>query len=118
MGVGLNWGSDGPEGPGSIGDPAPCVLCKVPTILRSPKGKPCHKVCAERWLDRQVEAKQRRDQTQVLQQDLAEQAEAKQLRQQARTDTEQREQLLDLDRQARDRRDDTDTDNILVLTLE
>jgi hypothetical protein len=30
----------------------PCVLCGKPTILRSPdKGVPCHKTCAEKWLE-------------------------------------------------------------------
>lgn len=29
----------------------PCVLCDKPTPLRSDKGKPVHKVCAENWLD-------------------------------------------------------------------
>jgi hypothetical protein len=47
----LDWTATGPDGAGSVGPPAPCVLCRVPTILRSPKGKPCHKVCAERWTD-------------------------------------------------------------------
>jgi hypothetical protein len=29
----------------------PCVLCTKPTPLRSDKGVPVHKVCAEDWLD-------------------------------------------------------------------
>lgn len=29
----------------------PCVLCGSPTPLRSDKGTPVHKVCAENWLD-------------------------------------------------------------------
>jgi hypothetical protein len=29
----------------------PCVLCDKPTPLRSDKGKPVHKVCAEAWID-------------------------------------------------------------------
>ncbi|WP_433894803.1 hypothetical protein [Streptomyces sp. CA-111067] len=29
----------------------PCVLCDKPTPLRSDRGKPVHKVCAENWLD-------------------------------------------------------------------
>ncbi|QMU79814.1 hypothetical protein GXW83_33065 [Streptacidiphilus sp. PB12-B1b] len=29
--------------------PAPCVLCDKPTNLRSDRGKPVHKVCAEDW---------------------------------------------------------------------
>lgn len=29
----------------------PCVLCGKPTPLRSDKGKPVHKVCAEKWLN-------------------------------------------------------------------
>lgn len=27
----------------------PCVLCDRPTPLRSDRGKPVHKVCAENW---------------------------------------------------------------------
>ncbi|WDZ86373.1 hypothetical protein [Micromonospora cathayae] len=34
---------------GSAGTPEPCVICGQPAICRSPKGKPCHKVCAESW---------------------------------------------------------------------
>lgn len=34
-----------------VADPAPCVLCQKPALLRSPdKGVPCHKTCAERWV--------------------------------------------------------------------
>jgi hypothetical protein len=29
----------------------PCVLCDKPTPLRSDRGKPVHKVCAEAWID-------------------------------------------------------------------
>ncbi|WP_405722191.1 hypothetical protein OG298_20710 [Streptomyces sp. NBC_01005] len=29
----------------------PCVLCDKPTPLRSDRGKPVHKVCAEEWID-------------------------------------------------------------------
>ena len=47
----LDWTATGPNGPGYIADPAPCVLCGTPTILRSPRGKPCHKTCAETWAD-------------------------------------------------------------------
>jgi hypothetical protein len=47
----LDWTATGPHGAGSVGPPAQCVICRVPTILRSPRGKPCHKVCAERWTD-------------------------------------------------------------------
>lgn len=36
---------------GSVGPPAPCVICKRPAVCRSPKGTVVHKVCAERWLD-------------------------------------------------------------------
>jgi hypothetical protein len=32
-------------------DPQPCVLCGEPTLLISPRGKPCHKSCAEAWID-------------------------------------------------------------------
>ncbi len=35
----------------SSGD-QPCVLCDKPTPLRSDRGKPVHKVCAEDWIDR------------------------------------------------------------------
>ncbi len=52
----LDWTARGPHGPGSVGAPAPCVICTVPTILRSPAGKPCHKCCAEAWLDQYAEA--------------------------------------------------------------
>lgn len=30
-------------------NPEPCVLCLKPSIMRSPKHVPCHKVCAERF---------------------------------------------------------------------
>ncbi|MEU7164268.1 hypothetical protein AB0A70_06435 [Streptomyces morookaense] len=29
----------------------PCVCCGKPTPLRSDRGRPVHKVCAERWHD-------------------------------------------------------------------
>jgi hypothetical protein len=29
----------------------PCVICTQPTPLRSDRGKPVHKVCAEKWID-------------------------------------------------------------------
>ncbi|MGW2251984.1 hypothetical protein ACWCXH_17545 [Kitasatospora sp. NPDC001660] len=32
--------------------PAPCGVCDKPTNLRSGRGKPVHKVCAEEWIDR------------------------------------------------------------------
>ncbi len=48
----LDWSARGPHGSGSIEEPPqPCVLCGIPTILRSPRGKPCHKTCAEQWLE-------------------------------------------------------------------
>ncbi|WP_411091318.1 hypothetical protein [Streptomyces sp. 049-1] len=34
------------------GGDKPCVLCDKPTPLRSDRGKPVHKVCAEDWIDR------------------------------------------------------------------
>jgi len=34
------------------GAPAPCVLCGRPALCRSPKGVPCHKLCAELWTTR------------------------------------------------------------------
>ncbi|MGW1616846.1 hypothetical protein ACWCQZ_47195 [Streptomyces sp. NPDC002285] len=30
--------------------PAPCVLCRRPTPLRSHAGEAAHKVCAEQWI--------------------------------------------------------------------
>jgi hypothetical protein len=36
---------------GSIGPLAPCVLCGLPALCRSPvKDVPCHKACAETWI--------------------------------------------------------------------
>ena len=36
---------------GSIGELAPCVLCGLPALNRSPvTGVPCHKGCAETWI--------------------------------------------------------------------
>jgi hypothetical protein len=36
---------------GQIGALAPCVLCGVPAVCRSPaKDVPCHKACAEAWI--------------------------------------------------------------------
>jgi hypothetical protein len=40
----LDWTKTGSAGPSE-----PCVICHRPAICRSPGGKPCHKVCAERW---------------------------------------------------------------------
>jgi hypothetical protein len=35
----------------AIGPLAPCVLCGLPALCRSPvKDTPCHKRCAEAWL--------------------------------------------------------------------
>jgi hypothetical protein len=31
--------------------PDDCVICDKPTNLRSDRGKPVHKVCAENWND-------------------------------------------------------------------
>ncbi|MFC8716242.1 hypothetical protein [Kitasatospora sp. NPDC057198] len=31
--------------------PAPCGVCTKPTNLRSDRGKPVHKVCAEEWTE-------------------------------------------------------------------
>jgi hypothetical protein len=47
----LDWTSSGPEGPGGVGAPEPCVLCERKTIVRSPTGAPCHKGCAEAWVE-------------------------------------------------------------------
>lgn len=34
-----------------LGDPAPCLLCGGPAMLRDPvDGRPCHKVCADRLI--------------------------------------------------------------------
>lgn len=42
----LDW-----RGARVVDEPRPCVLCGKPTILLSPaKGAPCHKRCAEDWL--------------------------------------------------------------------
>jgi hypothetical protein len=44
-GVVLDWRH------GCIGELAPCVLCEIPTVCRSPvKDVPCHKACAETWI--------------------------------------------------------------------
>lgn len=45
----LDWSA------GSIGQPAPCVLCNQKTVMRSPRGVPCHKVCAEDWTRQRIE---------------------------------------------------------------
>jgi len=35
----------------TIGPLAPCVLCGIQTVCRSPvKDVPCHKACAEAWI--------------------------------------------------------------------
>lgn len=40
-----------------IGDPAPCVRCRRPALLRNPDtGRPEHKVCAEAALSRTQKA--------------------------------------------------------------
>ncbi|MFB9519619.1 hypothetical protein ACFFTU_06650 [Streptomyces cremeus] len=44
----LNWNS--PKHYDHTGD-KPCVCCGKPTPLRSDRGKPVHKVCAEQWID-------------------------------------------------------------------
>lgn len=44
----LNWRSA--EHYDHTGD-KPCVICARPTPLRSDRGKPVHKVCAEQWND-------------------------------------------------------------------
>ncbi|MHC3424576.1 hypothetical protein [Streptomyces sp. DT18] len=44
----LDWRS--PEHYDHNGD-KPCVICTKPTPLRSDRGKPVHKVCAEQWID-------------------------------------------------------------------
>jgi hypothetical protein len=44
----LDWRS--PKHFDASGD-KPCVMCDKPTPLRSDRGKPVHKVCAEAWID-------------------------------------------------------------------
>ncbi len=44
----LDWRS--PEHFDHSGD-KPCVICTKPTPLRSDRGKPVHKVCAEEWIE-------------------------------------------------------------------
>jgi hypothetical protein len=44
----LDWRS--PKHFDAFGD-KPCVMCDKPTPLRSDRGKPVHKVCAEEWID-------------------------------------------------------------------
>jgi hypothetical protein len=35
----------------SVGQPAPCAICRRPAILRDPvDGRPCHKTCADALL--------------------------------------------------------------------
>lgn len=34
--------------------PEPCVVCTKPAMLFSPRGKPCHKTCAEKWARRRT----------------------------------------------------------------
>jgi hypothetical protein len=40
---------------------ADCVICDKPTNLRSDRGKPVHKVCAENWNDRHAAPANSRD---------------------------------------------------------
>jgi hypothetical protein len=42
----LNWSKTGGAGPLE-----PCVICGKPAMCRSPRGRPCHKTCAETWLE-------------------------------------------------------------------
>ncbi|WP_432161077.1 hypothetical protein [Streptomyces sp. NRRL F-5630] len=44
----LNWRSA--EHYDHNGD-KPCAICTKPTPLRSDRGKPVHKVCAEEWIE-------------------------------------------------------------------
>lgn len=37
-----------------VGPRRPCVLCGRPAHLRSPRGEPCHKTCAEAWLEQRA----------------------------------------------------------------
>jgi hypothetical protein len=42
----LNWRR------GSVLDVAvPCSICRQPTFVVSPRGTPCHKTCAEQWVE-------------------------------------------------------------------
>jgi hypothetical protein len=47
-----HWDYDAAE----MGDPGSCVLCGAPSLLLSDDGRPCHKVCAERWFEQHPEA--------------------------------------------------------------
>ena len=126
----LDWSKTG-----SIGPPEPCVLCTKPSIVRSPRGKPCHMTCAAAYLDRQDEAKAERER--VRQAEAARShdaalaieatAQAKQLREQARTSGDDHtDQLLadavQLEENARQLRHaathDHYDDDALTLTLE
>jgi hypothetical protein len=49
----LDWSKTG-----TVGDPAMCVVCRRPALCRSPNGVPCHKTCAEGWVDAHPNAKQ------------------------------------------------------------
>lgn len=51
MTTGLDWRN------ARVADPAPCVLCGKPAFLRSPdKNVPCHKTCAESWINQRKRA--------------------------------------------------------------
>ncbi|MFF7367405.1 hypothetical protein [Streptomyces tricolor] len=41
------------------GGDKPCVICARPTPLRSDRGKPVHKVCAEEWIDAHLSKEER-----------------------------------------------------------
>lgn len=44
-----------------LDDPAPCVLCHRPAMLRDPvERRPCHKVCVDRLLRRAAKPRGRR----------------------------------------------------------
>lgn len=59
--VALDWTKNGPDGAAPrIHPPRPCVLCRKPSILLSPRKKvPMHKVCAEGWYEQHPEARER-----------------------------------------------------------
>lgn len=52
--VPVSTGPDPPPGldwcnTGGVGPLRPCRICRRPAFIRDPEGRPCHKVCAERF---------------------------------------------------------------------
>jgi len=51
----LDWSGRNGAPLATVGPLAPCVLCGRLALLRHPvTGRPCHKICAERQIDRQA----------------------------------------------------------------